>query len=170
MTLHRIFPPPERLHSGGEAEPHRTHHGDYTGGAGFSLLSWWCSSSLVATEEVPPDMWLRTASPLRAPNTPAEKEWFRLNRPAVITREKSFCLSISLPAFYVVVLFLPVEQGSLFLGGKSTDKFVRIVLQHLARHFLDRKSKRACFDMYERALASFIKTKGSDWEVSPSQS
>ncbi|OWA55508.1 hypothetical protein BV898_19893 [Hypsibius exemplaris] len=78
--------------------------------------------------------------------------------------------SISLPAFYVVVLFLPVEQGSLFLGGKSTDKFVRIVLQHLARHFLDRKSKRACFDMYERALASFIKTKGSDWEVSPSQS
>jgi len=38
-----------------------------------------------------------------------------------------------LPAFYVVVLFIPIEKDSFFVGGKSTDNFIRIVAQHLAQ-------------------------------------
>ena len=38
-----------------------------------------------------------------------------------------------LPPFYVVVVFLDVDDSSFFIGGKPNNKFVRIVSQHLAR-------------------------------------
>jgi len=71
-----------------------------------------------------------------------------------------------LPAFYVVILFIPVESESFYVGGKSTDKFVRVVAQHLARHFPDIETKNKFMEQYENALAPSIKDKGYDWEVS----
>ena len=38
-----------------------------------------------------------------------------------------------LPKFYVVVVFIDVDKDSFYIGGKSNDRFVRIVTQHLAR-------------------------------------
>ena len=38
-----------------------------------------------------------------------------------------------LPKFYVVVVFIDVDQDSFFIGGSHNDSFVRIVSQHLAR-------------------------------------
>ncbi|CAF1321892.1 unnamed protein product [Rotaria sordida] len=70
-----------------------------------------------------------------------------------------------LPAFYVVVLFIPIESDSFFVGGKSTDKFVRIIVQHLARQLPDEERKKQFSERYENALAPFIKDKGYDWEV-----
>ena len=73
--------------------------------------------------------------------------------------------TIRLPAFYVVVLFIPVEEDSFFVGGKATDKFIRVVVQHLARHYSNKELKKSFSDRYEAALAPFIKDKGYDWEV-----
>ena len=38
-----------------------------------------------------------------------------------------------LPKFYVVVVFIDVDQDSFFIGGSHNNRFVRIVSQHLAR-------------------------------------
>ncbi|UJR13203.1 hypothetical protein I4U23_000225 [Adineta vaga] len=70
-----------------------------------------------------------------------------------------------LPAFYVVILFTPVESDSFFVGGKSTDKFIRIVVQHLARQIPNDEEKQKFSEKYENAIAPFIKDKGYDWEV-----
>ncbi|CAF1034672.1 unnamed protein product [Adineta steineri] len=70
-----------------------------------------------------------------------------------------------LPAFYVVILFTPIESESFFVGGKPTDKFVRIVVQHLARQLPNEEAKKQFSERYENAIAPFIKDKGYDWEV-----
>ncbi|KAJ6531397.1 putative oxalocrotonate tautomerase enzyme-domain-containing protein [Mycena vulgaris] len=71
----------------------------------------------------------------------------------------------TLPQFYVLVLFIELDPENFFVGGKSTDKFLRIAAEHYARNFSDDKSKRDFMDRYEAALAPFTKGRGIDWEV-----
>lgn len=74
--------------------------------------------------------------------------------------------SFGLPPFYVVVLFLPLEEKDFFVGGKkNTNKFVRIIVQHIARHFDTYKQADGFLDRYEAVLAPFIKERGLEWEV-----
>jgi phenylpyruvate tautomerase PptA (4-oxalocrotonate tautomerase family) len=40
-----------------------------------------------------------------------------------------------LPPFYVVVLFIDLEPSSFFVGGKTTERMVRISVEHIARNF-----------------------------------
>ena len=40
---------------------------------------------------------------------------------------------INLPAFYVNVFFIPLEQDSMFFGGEPRKNFVRITADHIAR-------------------------------------
>jgi len=70
-----------------------------------------------------------------------------------------------LPEFYVVVLFIPVDATSLFVGGRSTDRFVRIHIQHMARHFDGKAQSDSFLSRYEKVLEPYIKEKGFDWEV-----
>ncbi|KAJ7176709.1 putative oxalocrotonate tautomerase [Mycena filopes] len=70
-----------------------------------------------------------------------------------------------LPPFYVVVLFIDVEPINYFVGGKSTDRFLRIAVEHIARDFSDEKQKRGFMDRYEKALQPFTAGRGIDWEV-----
>lgn len=39
----------------------------------------------------------------------------------------------NLPEFYVVVLFISVDKDDFYVGGKKSDAFVRISVQHIAR-------------------------------------
>lgn len=39
-----------------------------------------------------------------------------------------------LPAFYVDVVFIPVEPDSFFVGGKRVANMVRIAIEHIAVH------------------------------------
>jgi phenylpyruvate tautomerase PptA (4-oxalocrotonate tautomerase family) len=73
--------------------------------------------------------------------------------------------SRGLPAFYVVVLYIPIDNDSFYVGGKTTDNFIRIVSQHLARQIPDGAAKHAFTENFETILAPFIKDKGFDWEV-----
>ena len=72
---------------------------------------------------------------------------------------------VGLPAFYVVVLFIPIEKDSFFVSGKPTDKFIRLVVQHLARQMTSDEQKEGFSKTYEEILAPYIKDKGYDWEV-----
>ncbi len=80
-------------------------------------------------------------------------------------RITAFYTGRGLPAFYVVVLFIPVEKESLFVGGKPTDNFIRIVVQHLARHYTSDEQREYFSNKYEEILAPSIKDTGYDWEV-----
>ncbi|KAF7368652.1 Tautomerase-3 domain-containing protein [Mycena venus] len=73
--------------------------------------------------------------------------------------------AVKMPAFYVVVLFIELGPEDYFVGGKSTQRMVRISVEHLARNFKDDALKRAFMDRYEAALAPFTKARGIDWEV-----
>ncbi|KAK7054543.1 hypothetical protein VNI00_003741 [Paramarasmius palmivorus] len=70
-----------------------------------------------------------------------------------------------LPAFYVVVNFINVDKENFFVGGKTSDKFVRICIHHLARTLTEFKEKRAWMDKYEKAIEPWTKGKGINWEV-----
>ncbi|KAJ7763190.1 putative oxalocrotonate tautomerase [Mycena maculata] len=73
----------------------------------------------------------------------------------------------ALPLFYVVVLFIDLEPGNFFVGGRDTQRFVRISVEHLARSFGDDDSRKRAFleHRYEPALEPFTKGRGIDWEV-----
>ncbi|KAJ6592613.1 putative oxalocrotonate tautomerase [Mycena capillaripes] len=70
-----------------------------------------------------------------------------------------------LPPFYVIVLFIELDAGNIFVGGKETKRMVRISVEHVARSFTDDSSKRGFMDRYEKALEPFTKARGIDWEV-----
>ncbi|KAF7358211.1 Tautomerase-3 domain-containing protein [Mycena venus] len=70
-----------------------------------------------------------------------------------------------LPPFYVIVLFIELDAGNIFVGGKATKRMVRISVEHVARNFTDDSSKRGFMDRYEKVLEPFTKARGIDWEV-----
>jgi len=72
---------------------------------------------------------------------------------------------VSLPPFYVVVLFVDIDKEDYYVGGQRRDDFVRIAVQHIARRFSDDIVKRDFMDRYEKALDPFTKGRGIDWEV-----
>ncbi|KAJ7247033.1 putative oxalocrotonate tautomerase [Mycena rebaudengoi] len=72
-----------------------------------------------------------------------------------------------LPAFYVLVLFVELEDGNFFVGGKHSNRFVRFAVEHIARHFAERNA-----DLWtgtRRLLEPFTKGRGIDWEVQVSE-
>lgn len=77
--------------------------------------------------------------------------------------------SSGLPAFYVVVHFIPLPAGNVFVAGEARvgKPFVRLVVEHLAVHrsegpegFAERFSARI-----NEALKPYIADKGYDWEI-----
>ncbi|KAH7696574.1 hypothetical protein AAVH_36355, partial [Aphelenchoides avenae] len=73
---------------------------------------------------------------------------------------------VGLPPFYVNVFFIEIPKSNFFIGAKPTDKFVRITVQHIARQFENDEQKKGFMDLYEGAIAPFIKERGFDWETS----
>lgn len=51
---------------------------------------------------------------------------------AVIT-ELYTSAPISLPAFYVNVLFIPLQEDDIWIGGETRKNFVRIAVEQIAR-------------------------------------
>ena len=93
----------------------------------------------------------------------------------------------TLPPFYVVVLFVDIQENSYFVGGEKNNNFVRIGIEHLARHFSEwvealclkdwnlliatcsDVAKRVFMNRYEASIEPFTKGRGIDWEVQISE-
>jgi hypothetical protein len=73
-----------------------------------------------------------------------------------------------LPAFYVVVSFIPLSAGSCFVGGQAPSKpFIRLTVDHLAVHFVDDKARALrMITKIDQVLKPHIADKGYDWEFS----
>ncbi|KAK0207032.1 putative oxalocrotonate tautomerase [Desarmillaria ectypa] len=82
---------------------------------------------------------------------------------AAIVKAVHQCYS-KLPKFYIVVIFIEVDNENFYVGGEVTDNFVRIVVHHMAAHFSDER-KKEFNEIYNKALAPFTKERGADWEI-----
>ncbi|KAI6170122.1 Tautomerase-3 domain-containing protein [Aphelenchoides besseyi] len=75
-------------------------------------------------------------------------------------------VSVGLPPFYVLVLFIPIEKNDFYVGGKQNhEKFVRIGIQHIARQLSSYAMVEGFFKKYEAILAPFIKNRGLEYEL-----
>ncbi len=69
-----------------------------------------------------------------------------------------------MPRFYVGIVFQAVEPGNLYIGGKPNGKFVRMVMEHIARSFPDIAASRRFIDRANTILKPFVADRGYDWE------
>jgi phenylpyruvate tautomerase PptA (4-oxalocrotonate tautomerase family) len=69
-----------------------------------------------------------------------------------------------MPRFYVGIVFQTVEPGNLYIGGESNGKFVRMVMEHIARSFPDIAASRRFIDRVNAILKPFVADRGYDWE------
>lgn len=74
-----------------------------------------------------------------------------------------------LPAFYVVVQFIPLPAGNVFVAAEArTEKpFVRLTVEHMAvhRHEGAEGFPARFSDTIDAALKPYIADKGYDWEI-----
>lgn len=74
-------------------------------------------------------------------------------------------MRIGLPAFYVNVIFIDVDENALYVGGEPKDNFVRIVVEHIARELPSdeaeegRKYRKAMMDRINGVSGGFLPMK-----------
>ncbi|KAJ5190577.1 oxalocrotonate tautomerase [Penicillium cinerascens] len=74
---------------------------------------------------------------------------------------------VGLPAFYVVVNFVTVSKGDIFVGGKvPTERpFIRVVITHIAVHAPNEDAAyRRITSRIDTILKPHVADKGYDWE------
>ncbi|KIV79819.1 hypothetical protein PV11_07364 [Exophiala sideris] len=81
-------------------------------------------------------------------------------------------VSLGLPAFYVNVIFIDVDENGTFIGGEQRTNFVRIVVEQIARSMPlpdteeGRQHRKKWMDAINETLRSFvIDRKELAWEL-----
>ncbi|KAK0738777.1 putative oxalocrotonate tautomerase [Schizothecium vesticola] len=77
-----------------------------------------------------------------------------------------FYTSIGLPAFYVVVNFVPLPPSNIFMGGKippASRPFVRFVINHVAMHQASATIMTFAAGRMTEMLGPHVE--GCDWEL-----
>lgn len=69
-----------------------------------------------------------------------------------------------MPRFYVGIVFQALEPRNFFMGGRPADRFVRIVMEHIARSFPDIETSRRFIDRINAILKPYVADRGYDWE------
>jgi phenylpyruvate tautomerase PptA (4-oxalocrotonate tautomerase family) len=69
-----------------------------------------------------------------------------------------------LPKFYVSVAFHEMPAGSLFIGGRSNDRFVRIWIDQIARR-MQPEQIEPWLKVIAEAIAPWVADRGLGWEL-----
>lgn len=72
---------------------------------------------------------------------------------------------VNLPKFYVVVVFHDLPLNSIYVGGKATNNFVRVFIDHIARRVEGEDLQAVCMQLVEAKIAPWVRDRGHDWEV-----
>lgn len=70
-----------------------------------------------------------------------------------------------MPRFYVGIVFQPVRAGNLYVGGRPALKYIRFVLEHIAREFPDPSASRRFIDRVNHVIAPYVADRGYEWEL-----
>lgn len=78
----------------------------------------------------------------------------------------SIYTTFSLPAFYVVVNFIPQPAHNTYIGGQNpTRPFIRLVVDHIAVHLgSDQTHMQSVTARVDAALKPHVADEGYDWE------
>ncbi|KAF1976043.1 hypothetical protein BU23DRAFT_59704 [Bimuria novae-zelandiae CBS 107.79] len=89
--------------------------------------------------------------------------------------------AIPLPAFYVNVIFMPLESDQIWIGGiprpsphsaangpggDTSIPFIRITIEHIARALRTKEIRDSFLARLDKALKPHIEDEGFDWEYS----
>jgi phenylpyruvate tautomerase PptA (4-oxalocrotonate tautomerase family) len=83
---------------------------------------------------------------------------------------KIYTQKLGLPAFYVVVHFIKMSKGDVWIGGtieKSKPPFIRVVIEHTAVNMppeAEEEAFKTTCQWVDDALEPHISGKGYDWE------
>lgn len=84
----------------------------------------------------------------------------------------SYYTAAGLPAFYVVVKFIPVPHENTFIGGENPPPpadekpFIRITVDHIAVHTdNNEKHMASAITRLDTILTPHIRDKGYNWEI-----
>lgn len=69
-----------------------------------------------------------------------------------------------MPRFYVGIVFQAIEARNFYVGGKPAVRFVRMVMEHIARSFPNIETSRRFIDRVNVILKPYLADKGFDWE------
>lgn len=69
-----------------------------------------------------------------------------------------------MPRFYVNILFEEVDGTSFYIGGEPHGRFVRIVIDHIARTMDDELVVRF-INRVNQVIAPWVHERGFDWEL-----
>jgi phenylpyruvate tautomerase PptA (4-oxalocrotonate tautomerase family) len=72
---------------------------------------------------------------------------------------------LELPAFYVDVIFITVEEGNLFVGGEARKDFVRVSVEHIARNIASKEQKKAVMERFNQVCACSLHFGSCDFTV-----
>jgi len=70
-----------------------------------------------------------------------------------------------MPRFYVGIVFHAIPARNLYVGGVKNDRYVRFVLEHIARSFANIEQSHHFIDKINEVLAPFVSDRGYDWEI-----
>lgn len=73
--------------------------------------------------------------------------------------------NVDIPLFYTVVRFQETPANTLYVGGKPTTNFIRIVVDHIARHLPDPDYRKFAMGVFEETIAPYVRDRGFDWEI-----
>ncbi|CAM5717771.1 tautomerase family protein [Mycolicibacterium aubagnense] len=70
-----------------------------------------------------------------------------------------------LPRFYVVVIFNETRSDNLYVGGDETEVGLRVVIDHIARHAPDKKSRNGIANWIKSILSPYLEAHDNPhWE------
>ena len=70
-----------------------------------------------------------------------------------------------LPPFYVNVIFIPVSASCIYTSGEPTTRFVRFLIEQIARTFRSEAEKKYWLDVIDGALVPHLRDRGDlTWE------
>ena len=71
---------------------------------------------------------------------------------------------MTMPRFYVVVVFHDVPKDSLFIGGVPRNDFVRFSIDHIAYAMPD-EFRELMLKFINKSIHPFVRDRGLDWEI-----
>jgi phenylpyruvate tautomerase PptA (4-oxalocrotonate tautomerase family) len=72
--------------------------------------------------------------------------------------------AMTMPRFYVVVVFHDVAQDSLFIGGVPRNDFVRISIDHIA-YAMPAELRELLLKFINKSIHPHVRDRGLDWEI-----
>ena len=96
--------------------------------------------------------------------TSAQKQAFAEAITDIYTSEAGGLPDMTMPRFYVVVVFHDVSKGSLFVGGVPRNDFVRISIDHIA-YAMPEELRELLLKFINKSIHPHVRDRGLDWEI-----